>query len=148
MALVQINPGDILCVRVSDKDVISSAYGADYSVASVWIHMSYNDLLHHVSAVTILKGKTAGVTRKKTPGAKFSRHISLAAKALQTRCWSTGNAVTPEKIMTSLQKHFKSLPTSEYKNITPRARELLSARPEFEQILNKVQETIHHGHCS
>lgn len=142
MALIQINPGDILCVRVSDKDVISSAYGVNYSVASVWIHMSYDDLLHHVSAVTILKGKTGVIRKSKTPGAKFSRHVSLTARALQTGHWCTGNAVTPEEIMLALQKHFKSLPTSEYKNITPRARELLSTSPEFKQILNKIQEAM------
>ena len=145
MATVELRPGDDL--NIIWKSVQNTPLGKQ-EVESSFL-FTYDELLHR------LQGNTSGHKSKKsgTEGARFSRVVALTCNALKKGKWSTGADIERSEVFERMNRRFKKLDPSEYRNITPNAKaallEILENKnfidpndvKELQVIVNKIQQT-------
>ena len=97
----------------------------------------------HEELVAALCTPPKGAKKKKTsPAIKFSHHVALACKALDTGKWPTGKSVDVNEVTNGLAGAFANLDASDYKEITPKAYETLLAHSEYKSI-DTIAEIIY-----
>jgi hypothetical protein len=110
MKKITIKPGQLLELIVQEQDG---------NLPRISVDITHDLLVNQFVA----KKKT-----KRAPsseGAKFSKYVGLACKAIETGMWTSGVAISPGKVLLELLSRFSKLPRWEYSDVTSTARENL-----------------------
>lgn len=111
MALVTVSPGDMINFTYTGQSPFNT--GEVTLVHSI----SYEDLRNKLLVKSKHKSRKSG-----TKGAKFSRVVALSFNAIKKGKWSTGKDIDRDKVFSNLMKTIDELPSSEFQNITKKAK--------------------------
>jgi YD repeat-containing protein len=123
--MIELKPGQYVAIRTNDNNRVA---------------LNYDEL------VRLFSQNNNGTRRKKSSAAsKFSHHVALAMRALDTGMWSTGSKVNADWVLHNLTYTFTKLTPADYQYISPNAINALTAKANQYKSIEELVTIITNG---